>query len=185
MCRSKKFVKRFHIQSQLYFRIHLLVKESNPARYAMSPPSASPRASCLSVNIGENCVLIKLFDPNVDLDFPKIGQIVFYITEIDLKGQDKLWGKIEDLQIFHICTQIQISVRSQLLNVQIQQMKLQPPKSIQNILAAVYSQLAMHRNPNLCKVLRIIWNSSIFFSQCYTAGHSGYVVSSSYQTNVK
>ena len=133
MCRSKKFVKRFHIQSQLYFRIHLLVKESNPARYAMSPPSASPRASCLSVNIGENCVLIKLFDPNVDLDFPKIGQIVFYITEIDLKGQDKLWGKIEDLQIFHICTQIQISVRSQLLNVQIQQMKLQPPKSIQNI----------------------------------------------------
>ena len=100
MCRSKKFVKRFHIQSQLYFRIHLLVKESNPARYAMSPPSASPRASCLSVNIGENCVLIKLFDPNVDLDFPKIVQNVIYITDIDLKGQDKLWGKNSGLTNF-------------------------------------------------------------------------------------
>jgi hypothetical protein len=62
------------------------VKESNPARYAMSPPSASPRASCLSLNMGENCVLIKLFDPNVDLDFPKIVQSIIYTTEIDLKG---------------------------------------------------------------------------------------------------
>ena len=46
----------------------------------MSPPNASPRASCLSVNIGENCVLIKSFDPNVDLDFPKIVQNFTLIT---------------------------------------------------------------------------------------------------------
>ena len=52
----------------------------------MSPPSASPRASCLSVNTGENCVLIKLSDPNVDLDFPKVVQNIVDITEIDLKG---------------------------------------------------------------------------------------------------
>ena len=67
------------------------MKESNPARYAMSPPSASPRASCLSVNTGENCVLIKLSDPNVDLDFPKIVQNIIYITEIEIIGSDKLW----------------------------------------------------------------------------------------------
>ena len=57
----------------------------------MSPPRASPRASCLSVNTGENCVLIKLSDPNVDLDFPKVIQNIINIIEIEIIGSDKLW----------------------------------------------------------------------------------------------
>ena len=62
------------------------MKESNPARYAKSPPNASPRASCLSFNMEGNCVLIKLFDPNVDLDFPEIEQNIVYITKIEMIG---------------------------------------------------------------------------------------------------